>query len=137
MCEQDLVRKLSFTGSTQVGKILISQSASTVTKLSLELGGNAPFIVFNSADVARAVNGLMAAKFRNTGQTCISANRVLVQSGVHDRFVAELEKTMRDQLHVGNGFDQKTTQGPLINQKGAEKVQRLVTDAVGRLFILN
>jgi acyl-CoA reductase-like NAD-dependent aldehyde dehydrogenase len=105
MCDHPLIRKISFTGSTLTGKILIAQSANTVKKLSLELGGNAPFIVFNSADLSKSVTGLIAAKFRNTGQTCISANRVLVQSGIHDAFVSELVKSMREQLVVGNGMD--------------------------------
>jgi acyl-CoA reductase-like NAD-dependent aldehyde dehydrogenase len=130
MCEHTLIRKISFTGSTLTGKVLISQSASTVKKLSLELGGNAPFIIFNSADLHKSASGLVAAKFRNTGQTCISANRVLVQSQIHDSFVSELKAQMSQQLVVGNGFESNTTQGPLINQKGYEKVNRLVQDAV-------
>ena len=129
LCEHNLVKKISFTGSTAVGKILLAHSASTVKKVQMELGGNAPFIVFDSADVDRAVTGLLVAKFRNSGQTCICANRILVQENIHDKFVSALAKAMREQLRVGHGLEAKTTQGPLINQKALEKVKRLVEDS--------
>jgi succinate-semialdehyde dehydrogenase/glutarate-semialdehyde dehydrogenase len=123
------VRKISFTGSTDVGKLLMGQSAATVKKVSLELGGNAPFIVFDDADLDAAVEGAMISKYRNTGQTCVCANRLLVQDGVHDVFVEKL-KTRISQLRVGNGFHADVTQGPLINAKALAKVERLIGDAV-------
>lgn len=132
MCEHPHVHKISFTGSTIVGKILLAQSASSVKKMSLELGGNSPFIVFESANVAKAVAGLMSAKFRNNGQVCICANRVFVQEGIHNAFVVEMARAMREQLRVGNGLHADSTQGPLINQKSVEKVTRLVDDSVSK-----
>lgn len=128
MATDSRVAKISFTGSTKIGRLLMGQAASTVKKVSLELGGNAPFIVFNSADIEAAVKGAMASKFRNAGQTCICANRILVQSGVHDEFVAAFKKKVVD-LKIGNGLDGDTTLGPLINKSGIEKVERLVRDA--------
>ena len=128
LCEHPMVTKISFTGSTAVGKILLSQSASTVKKVSLELGGNAPFIVFNSADVNKAVVGAMASKFRGSGQTCVCANRMLVQSGIYDKFVAALVEAT-EKLQVGDGSQPTTTQGPLINSRAVDKVEALVTDA--------
>lgn len=129
MCESPLVAKISFTGSTQTGKILLKQSADTVKRVSMELGGNAPFIVFDSADVDAAVSGAMICKFRGSGQTCVCANRIFVQEEVYDEFcqkmAAEVEK-----LVVGDGMDSKTTQGPLINSKGVDKVEHHVQDAV-------
>jgi succinate-semialdehyde dehydrogenase / glutarate-semialdehyde dehydrogenase len=125
------VRALSFTGSTEVGKLLMAQSANTVKKISLELGGNAPFIVFDDADLDAAVAGAMASKFRNAGQTCVCANRVLVQSGIHDAFVERLSKAIAA-LQVGNGFAAASEQGPLITQAAVEKVKRHITDAVDR-----
>lgn len=123
------VRKLSFTGSTPVGKILMKQCAEQVTTLSLELGGNAPFIVFDDADLDVAVEQLIASKFRNAGQTCISANRVLVQKAVHQRFIEKLESAM-GKIRVGNGFtDSNADIGPLINQDAIDKVTRLINDA--------
>lgn len=130
LCENTLVSKISFTGSTFVGKILLSQCASTVKKTSMELGGNAPFIVFNTADINLAVAGVIASRFRCTGQTCISANRILVQEGVYDQFVQALGKVINAQLKVGDGFERGTTQGPLINSKAVEKVDAMVKDAV-------
>jgi succinate-semialdehyde dehydrogenase/glutarate-semialdehyde dehydrogenase len=124
-----LVRKLSFTGSTEVGAKLIQQSASTVKKLSMELGGNAPFIVFDDADLDAAVEGAMASKFRNTGQTCVSANRILVQDGVYDAFAGKLT-TAIGRLRVGNGMDPDVTQGPLINAAAVAKVEGHIEDAV-------
>lgn len=125
------VRKLTFTGSTAVGKLLMSQCASTVKKLGLELGGNAPFIVFEDADLDAAVQGLMVSKFRNAGQTCICANRVLVQDSIYDAFVAKLLVEVK-KLKVGNGFEDGVTTGPLINQAAVHKVESLVAEAVQR-----
>ncbi len=126
-----LVRKLSFTGSTAVGKLLMAQCASTVKKLSLELGGNAPFIVFDDADLDAAVVGAIASKYRNAGQTCVCANRLLVQSGIYDRFAARLAEAA-SQLKVGNGLDAETKLGPLIDARAIEKVERHVADAVSK-----
>jgi succinate-semialdehyde dehydrogenase / glutarate-semialdehyde dehydrogenase len=123
------VRALSFTGSTAVGKLLMSQSARTVKKVALELGGNAPLIVFDDADLDDAVAGAMASKFRNAGQTCVCANRILVQSGIHDAFVARL-RTAIESLVVGNGFDETSGQGPLISEAAVAKVQAHIDDAV-------
>ena len=122
------LRKLTFTGSTNVGKLLIRQSADTVKKVSMELGGNAPFIVFDDADLDRAIDGVMASKFRNSGQTCVCANRVFVQAGVHDEFVVKLVEKTRA-LKLGNGMDAGVTQGPLINQAALKKVEGFVEDA--------
>jgi succinate-semialdehyde dehydrogenase/glutarate-semialdehyde dehydrogenase len=126
-----LVRKLSFTGSTRIGSLLMRQSAGTLKRLSLELGGNAPFIVFDDADVETAVAGAMASKFRNAGQTCVCANRILVQAGIHDRFVARLSEAVRA-LKVGNGSDDGVTVGPLINEAAAEKVAAHLDDALSQ-----
>ena len=128
LCSNPVVRKLSFTGSTPVGKLLMEQCAPTLKKLSLELGGNAPFIVFDDADVEAAVNGAMAAKYRNTGQTCICVNRFLVQAGIYDTFVEKLASATKT-LKVGNGLDEGVVQGPLINDAAVAKVERLVADA--------
>ena len=125
------VRKLSFTGSTEVGKLLMSQCAATVKKVSLELGGNAPFIVFDDADLDAAVAGAMASKYRNTGQTCVCANRVLVQDGVYDAFAAKLAVAVAG-LQVGNGMEDGTQQGPLIDMRAVEKVEEHIADAVGK-----
>ena len=124
-----VVRALSFTGSTEVGKLLMRQCAGTVKKLALELGGNAPLIVFDDADLDQAVAGAMASKFRNAGQTCVCANRILVQSGIHDAFVARLREAVAD-LRVGNGFEDGSEQGPLISTEAVGKVQRHIADAV-------
>ncbi len=126
-----IVRKLSFTGSTQVGKLLMRQCADTVKKVSLELGGNAPFIVFDDADLDAAVAGAIASKYRNAGQTCVCANRILVQEGVYDAFAAKLAEAV-GKLRVGHGTEKGVTQGPLINAKAIEKVEALVEDAVSR-----
>ena len=128
LTQDSRVRKLSFTGSTQVGKLLYSQSADTMKKLSLELGGNAPFIVFDDADLDAAVAGAVIAKFRNAGQTCVCANRILVQAGIHDEFVTRF-KIAVEQLIVGNGLEPNTTLGPVINQAAIEKISRLVQQA--------
>jgi succinate-semialdehyde dehydrogenase/glutarate-semialdehyde dehydrogenase len=125
----DRVRKLTFTGSTEVGRILYRQSADTIKKLTLELGGNAPLIVFDDADLGQAVAGTMASKFRNAGQTCVCANRILVQAGIFDRFVAALKEATA-KLHVAPGRDPKSTLGPLINADAISKVQSLLADAV-------
>jgi succinate-semialdehyde dehydrogenase/glutarate-semialdehyde dehydrogenase len=122
------VRKLTFTGSTEVGKILYRQSADTIKKLTLELGGNAPFLIFDDADLDRAVASAMASKFRNAGQTCVCANRILVQSGIYDRFIAALKNEIR-KLHVAPGRDPQSTVGPLINSDAISKVKSLLADA--------
>lgn len=127
-CTNTKMRKITFTGSTKVGKILMEQAASTIKKMSLELGGNAPFIVFDDADIDAAVEGAMIAKFRNNGQTCVCANRIYVQSNVYDDFAEKLASKAKD-LRVGNGFDQKTTMGPLINEAAVTKVEAHIADA--------
>ncbi len=129
LCDDPRVRKLSFTGSTPVGKTLYAQCAGTMKKLSLELGGNAPFIVFDDADLEAAVEGAIASKYRNTGQTCVCANRLIVQSGIHDAFVERLTQKVAA-MKVGPGTGEGVTIGPLINEKALEKVEALVTEAV-------
>lgn len=124
-----LIRKVSFTGSTEVGKALMAQAAGSVKRISLELGGNAPFIVFDDADIDRAVEGAMASKYRNSGQTCICANRFLVQDKVYDKFVGKLAKAVSE-LKVGNGAAAGVQQGPLINIKAVEKVEEHILDAL-------
>jgi succinate-semialdehyde dehydrogenase/glutarate-semialdehyde dehydrogenase len=128
-CEDPRVRKLSFTGSTAVGKALYRQCADTVKKLTLELGGNAPLLVFDDANLEQAVAGAMASKYRNAGQTCVCANRILVQSGIYDRFAAALVEAVK-KLAVGPGLEAGTNIGPLINGEAIEKVEKLVGDAV-------
>ncbi|KAK2654433.1 hypothetical protein Ddye_014289 [Dipteronia dyeriana] len=125
------VRKITFTGSTAVGKKLMAGAAATVKKVSLELGGNAPCIVFNDADLDVAVKGALAAKFRNSGQTCVCANRILVQEGIYEKFANAFSKAVQD-LKVGEGFTEGAVQGPLINQAALEKVERFVQDAVSK-----
>ena len=125
------VRKLSFTGSTEVGKLLMSQCASTVKKVSLELGGNAPFIVFDDADLDAAVAGAMASKYRNAGQTCVCANRLLVQDGIHDAFAAKMAEAVKG-LKVGNGLEDGAQQGPLIDMRAVEKVEEHIADATAK-----
>ncbi|MBU3077638.1 NAD-dependent succinate-semialdehyde dehydrogenase [Sphingomonas quercus] len=125
------IRKITFTGSTEVGRILIAQSAGTIKKMSMELGGNAPFIVFDDADVDAAVAGLLATKYRNTGQACISANRVYVQDGIHDRFAAALVERVAA-LRVGEGFEEGVQQGPLIDEDAVAKVESHIADALAR-----
>jgi succinate-semialdehyde dehydrogenase / glutarate-semialdehyde dehydrogenase len=129
LCNDSRVRKLSFTGSTPVGKLLMRQCADTVKKISLELGGNAPFIVFDDADLDAAIAGVMASKFRNAGQTCICTNRILVQDTVHDAFVSKLSAAVKT-LQLGDGFAEGVTTGPLINARAVEKVNRLISDAL-------
>ncbi len=129
LCANPIVRKLSFTGSTEVGRILMRQCAPTIKKLSLELGGNAPFIVFDDADLDLAADGLMACKFRNAGQTCVSANRIYVQAGVYEAFAEKIKARMA-KLIVGRGTDDGVNVGPLIDEQGIAKVQNHVADAV-------
>ena len=131
ICASDVVRHISFTGSTEVGRILMAQSAPTVKKMSLELGGNAPFIVFNDADIDSAVEGAFASKYRNAGQTCVCSNRFYVQEGVYDQFVEKFAAKVRT-AKVGNGFDEGVNQGPLIEEAALVKVQRHVDDAVAK-----
>ena len=131
ICASDVVRHLSFTGSTEVGRILIRQCADTVKKLSLELGGNAPFIVFDDADIDSAVEGALASKYRNAGQTCVCANRFYVQEGVYDAFVAKFTAKVRA-MKVGNGFEEGVMQGPLIEDAAIAKVKRHVADAIAK-----
>ncbi|MGQ0430554.1 MAG: NAD-dependent succinate-semialdehyde dehydrogenase [Gammaproteobacteria bacterium] len=125
------VRKLSFTGSTEIGKLLMAQCALSMKKVSLELGGNAPFIVFDDADLDAAVAGAMASKYRNTGQTCVCANRLLVQAGVYDAFTAKLVETVK-KLRVGDGLAGETEQGPLIDANALKKVEEHVADATAK-----
>lgn len=131
LMDSDVVRKVSFTGSTPVGRMLFAQAAPTLKRLSLELGGNAPFIVFDDADLDAAVDGAMLGKFRNAGQTCVCVNRFLVQDGIHDRFVEAMAKRIAG-LVVGRGTEPGTTIGPLINERAVIKVDDHVTDAVRR-----
>jgi len=131
ICASDTVRHLSFTGSTEVGRILMAQCAPTVKKMSLELGGNAPFIVFDDADLDSAVEGAMASKYRNAGQTCVCANRFYVQAGVYEAFVAKFTAKVKA-LKVGNGFEDGVAQGPLIEDAAVAKVSRHVADAIAR-----
>jgi succinate-semialdehyde dehydrogenase/glutarate-semialdehyde dehydrogenase len=129
LCEHKKVRKVSFTGSTPVGKILMQQSASTLKKLSLELGGNAPFIVFDDADIDEAVKGAIVSKYRHNGQTCVCVNRVLVQNGVYDEFVVKFTKAVME-LKTGDVLQKDVQVGPLINEKGLQKVEAHIRDAV-------
>ena len=131
MTSNPIVRKVTFTGSTEIGKKLMVQCAGTLKKLSLELGGNAPFIVFDDADLDLAVQGAIASKYRNTGQTCVCANRLLVQEGVYDAFVAKLVEAVR-KLRVGNGLQGATEQGPLIDDNAVAKVEEHVADALAK-----
>jgi len=130
-CSNPLVRKISFTGSTEIGRDLMANAARHITKLSLELGGNAPFIVFDDADLDAAVAGAMQSKFRNAGQTCVCANRLYVQDGIHDAFVERLSKAVGG-LKIGNGFDEGVTIGPLINEGAVAKIQSHIDDALAK-----
>ena len=135
-CANETVRKVSFTGSTEVGRILMRQAADQVKRLGLELGGNAPFIVFDDADLDAAVEGAMVSKYRNNGQTCVCANRIYVQAGVYEAFAEKLTAAV-GKLRVGDGFAEGVTTGPLIDEKAVEKVERHLTDALrkgGRLL---
>ncbi|MCL2656240.1 MAG: NAD-dependent succinate-semialdehyde dehydrogenase [Betaproteobacteria bacterium] len=131
MTSSPLVHKLTFTGSTEVGRLLMAQCADTIKKLSLELGGNAPFIVFDDADIDAAVAGAMASKYRNAGQTCVCSNRFLVQDGVYERFATKLAQAVAE-LKVGNGMQEGVAQGPLIDEPAIAKVESLVADALGK-----
>ncbi|MGC4075601.1 MAG: NAD-dependent succinate-semialdehyde dehydrogenase [Rubrivivax sp.] len=131
LCSSDVVRHLSFTGSTEVGRILMKQCAPTIKKLSLELGGNAPFIVFDDADLDSAVEGALVSKYRNAGQTCVCANRLYAQAGIHDAFVEKLAARAR-QIAVGNGFDAGVQLGPLIDDQAMAKVEAHVADALAQ-----
>ncbi|HSN40682.1 MAG TPA: NAD-dependent succinate-semialdehyde dehydrogenase, partial [Burkholderiales bacterium] len=126
-----LVRKFTFTGSTEVGKLLMQQCATTVKKVSLELGGNAPFIVFDDADIDSAVEGAMASKYRNSGQTCVCANRLFIQDGVYEAFARKLADRV-GKMKVGNGLEEGVVQGPLIDMKAIEKVEEHISDALGK-----
>ena len=130
-CASDTVRHISFTGSTEVGRILMAQSAPSIKKLALELGGNAPFIVFDDADIDSAVEGVMASKYRNAGQTCVCANRIYVQDKVYDQFVEKFAAKVKA-LKVGNGFEDGVVQGPLIEDAAVQKVERHVQDAIAK-----
>ena len=131
MTSNPVVRKVTFTGSTEIGKLLMRQCADTVKKVSLELGGNAPFIVFDDADLDAAVEGAIASKYRNTGQTCVCANRLIVQDSVYDAFVAKLQVAVA-KLKVGNGLEDGVGQGPLIDMAAVEKVEEHIADALGK-----
>ncbi len=131
ICANPLVKKITFTGSTEVGKMLIAKSASTVKKVSMELGGNAPFLVFDDADIDRAVEGAITAKFRNSGQTCVCTNRFFAQAGIYDKFVAKLAEAS-NKLKVGSGLDAGVQQGPLIDDKAVEKVEEFIADATAK-----
>ncbi|MEE2997684.1 MAG: NADP-dependent succinate-semialdehyde dehydrogenase [Pseudomonadota bacterium] len=131
MTSNPIVRKLTFTGSTEIGKLLMEQCAGTIKKTSMELGGNAPFIVFNDADLDEAVEGAMASKFRKTGQTCVCANRLLVQDGVYDEFSEKLTAAV-EKMRIGDGLRGETEQGPLIDMAAVEKVEEHIEDAVAK-----
>ena len=135
MCANTTVRKLSFTGSTEVGRLLMKQVAPTIKKISLELGGNAPFIVFDDADLDAAVEGALQSKFRNAGQTCVCANRLYVQAGIHDAFVEKLTAAVRA-LKIGDGMAEGTQLGPLINQGAVEKIEQHIADALANGGVL-
>ncbi|MEH6306126.1 NAD-dependent succinate-semialdehyde dehydrogenase [Olivibacter sp. CPCC 100613] len=135
LCTSPTIRKISFTGSTAVGKTLMQQAASTIKKVSLELGGNAPFIVFDDANIKSAVKGAIASKFRNSGQTCVAVNRFLVQDAVYETFATQITKAVAD-LKVGNGLDKGVEVGPLINENGLKKVEDHVKDAVQKGAII-
>ncbi|PPR09535.1 MAG: Succinate-semialdehyde dehydrogenase [NADP(+)] GabD [Alphaproteobacteria bacterium MarineAlpha11_Bin1] len=131
MTSNPIVRKLTFTGSTEIGKLLMEQCAATVKKTSMELGGNAPFIVFDDADLDEAIEGAMASKFRNTGQTCVCANRLLVQNGVYDEFSEKLSAAV-EKMRIGDGLKGETEQGPLIDMAAVEKVEEHIEDALAK-----
>ncbi|MEL7014040.1 MAG: aldehyde dehydrogenase family protein, partial [Pseudomonadota bacterium] len=130
-CENPAVRKITFTGSTEVGRILLRQAADQVLKCSMELGGNAPFIVFDDADIDAAVEGAIMCKFRNNGQTCVCANRIYVQAGVYEEFAEKLQKAVSN-LKIGDGLEEGTALGPLINADAIDKVQEHVADATSK-----
>lgn len=129
ICTHDTIRKISFTGSTRVGKLLMNQSSETLKKLSLELGGNAPFIVFEDADIDLAVAGAIASKFKSSGQTCVCSNRIFIQKGLYKEFVGRLKEAVSG-FQLGSGFDKTTTHGPLVTTAAADRMEDLVKDAV-------
>jgi succinate-semialdehyde dehydrogenase/glutarate-semialdehyde dehydrogenase len=131
ICSNPIVRKLTFTGSTEIGKILMEKCAATVKKVSMELGGNAPFLVFDDADLDKAIEGAMVAKFRNSGQTCVCTNRFFVQDGIYDRFVEKFVAAS-NKLKVGNGLEAGTQQGPLIDGNAVDKVEEFIADATAK-----
>lgn len=131
MCESDIIKKITFTGSTEIGRVLMKKSSSNIKKLSLELGGNAPFIVFDDADIQQSVQGILASKFRNSGQTCVCANRIYIQKGIYQEITHELQNAVK-KLQVGNGMSPQTTQGPLIDSKAVLKVEEHINDALGK-----
>ncbi|QGI66396.1 probable UGA2-succinate semialdehyde dehydrogenase [Fusarium fujikuroi] len=133
LCSSDIVRKISFTGSTRVGKLLMSQSSGTLKKMSLELGGNAPFIVFDDADLDVAVKAAVTSKFKSSGQTCVCSNRIFVQKGVYDEFLRRLREEV-GKFKVGSGFDARTTHGPLISAAAVQRLEGLVNEAVRAHF---
>lgn len=132
LTENPIVRKLSFTGSTEVGKKLMRDCAGSVKKISLELGGHAPFIVFDDADIDAAVDGVIASKYRNSGQTCVCANRIFVQEGVYKEFSQKMIRAVRSRLRVGNGFDESVNQGPLIDLNAIVKIEKQISDALAK-----
>ena len=131
LCADERIRKITFTGSTEVGRILMRQSAETIKKVSLELGGNAPLIVFDDADLDEAVEGAIASKYRNAGQTCVCANRIFVQSGIYDDFARALSEKV-GAMKVGDGFEDGVSQGPIIDQQGFDKIERHIADALSK-----
>lgn len=131
LCSSSIIRKISFTGSTRVGRLLMKQSSDTIKKLSLELGGNAPFIVFDDADLDIAVQGAIASKFKVTGQTCVCANRIYVHKPIHDEFTRRLTVAVQ-KFKIGNAADSSVTHGPLIHTAAASRVEDLVNDAVAK-----
>jgi succinate-semialdehyde dehydrogenase/glutarate-semialdehyde dehydrogenase len=132
LCASPTVRKVTFTGSTEVGRILMQQSAPTIKKMSLELGGHAPFIVFEDADIDAAIEGAMASKYRNAGQTCVCTNRFYVHAKVYDEFAQKLAARVSSSLAVGDGFEDKVTTGPLIDDAAVAKVEQHVQDAIAK-----
>jgi len=131
LTSSQLVRKITFTGSTRVGKLLMKNAADNMQKVSMELGGNAPFLIFNDADMTKAITGAMASKFRNGGQTCVSANRIFVQSGIYNKFIEQFSKAVNS-LKIGNGLKPNVQLGPLINKSSLDKVEALVKDALAK-----
>lgn len=131
LCKSNIVKKISFTGSTQVGRKLMASSAGTIKKLSLELGGNAPFIIFNDTNIESAISGIITSKFRNTGQTCVCANRIYIQNEIYDEVAKELKKEV-EKFNVGDGLQKGVNQGPLINKQALAKVKEHINDAVSK-----
>jgi len=132
LCANPAVRKLSFTGSTEIGKLLMRQCADTVKNISLELGGHAPFIVFDDADLEEAVEGAIASKYRNSGQTCVCANRFIVQDGIYEAFAEKFVQAVKSQLKLGNGFEEGVNQGPLIDLHAVLRMEEQIQDALAK-----